>query len=138
MTWIKIDDDFPDHPKTRKVFRKGGSNAVLLHLAGLCYASRFLTDGFIPEDDVEELTMLRYPRKSLKVLLDTDVWAEAPGGYCIVGYLDHQRSRADIERDRESSRKRQAERRAKSQRGHAVTPPVVTHLDTDNEALNPI
>ena len=156
VTWIKLDDDFPDHPKMRKIFRKGGSDAMWLHIAGLCHSSRFLTDGFIAAEDVEDLTLLRNPTKALNVLLTIpNVWKEVPGGYQIINYLDHQRSRADIEHEREMARKRQEERRARSRArfsephagvtdasrrdtpvSHAGVTPLDTDTDTDTDKNN--
>ena len=44
MAWIKIDDSFPDHPKVIGLSDK----AFRIHIEGLCYSGRFLTDGLIP------------------------------------------------------------------------------------------
>lgn len=41
MTWVQIDDDYPDHPKVI-----GLSDAAFrLHVRALCYCNRHLTDG---------------------------------------------------------------------------------------------
>src|SRR6266545_3143579 len=44
MTWLKLDDQFPDHPKVAGLT----ADAFRLYITGLCYTSRMLTDGFIP------------------------------------------------------------------------------------------
>jgi hypothetical protein len=42
---VKIDDQFPDHPKVVAL----SDAAIALWLRGICYCSRYLTDGAIPE-----------------------------------------------------------------------------------------
>lgn len=49
--WAKIDDKFPDHPK----ILAAGPICALLHVRAICYASRYLTDGFIPQEAVSGL-----------------------------------------------------------------------------------
>ncbi len=43
MAWVKIDDQFTDHPKAADA----GPLGIAMQVAGLCYANRHLTDGFI-------------------------------------------------------------------------------------------
>jgi hypothetical protein len=51
MTWIKLDDQIADHPK----IVKAGPLASWLYICGLTYCARFLTDGFIPQEQVRRL-----------------------------------------------------------------------------------
>ena len=44
MTWVRIDDEFPQHPKVVRA----GPLGMALQVAGLCYCNKYLTDGFIP------------------------------------------------------------------------------------------
>ncbi len=41
MSWIKIDDQFSDHPK----IIEAGPLAGWLYVSSLCYCGRYLTDG---------------------------------------------------------------------------------------------
>lgn len=58
MSWLKLDDNFADHPKVL-----GLSDAAFrVHIKALCYCARHLTDGIIPgakvvgrEKEAEEL-----------------------------------------------------------------------------------
>ena len=144
MTWIKIDDDFPEHPKVKKA----GPDAAWLYVAGLCHAGKFLTDGFIDAEIVEDLTKLRNYKKAAEALVRVGFWDVVEGGYQIHDYLEHQKSRGDVEKEREAARQRQAARRAKSrgvsQRDTAVTtsgvtqPDTDTDTDTDEEPPNPL
>ena len=54
MSWVKLDDQFSDHPKLLKV----GPLAGWLWVSSLAYSSRYLTDGFIPEEAVPRLINL--------------------------------------------------------------------------------
>ena len=43
-TWVRLDDDFPQHPKVVQA----GPLGFVMHVSGICYSNRYLTDGFIP------------------------------------------------------------------------------------------
>ena len=43
MSWVKLGDEFPMHPKVLRV----GPTGLALFVSGLCYSSRYLTDGVI-------------------------------------------------------------------------------------------
>ena len=51
--WVKLSQDFPQHPKTVSV----SIPARWLFVEMLCYCSRFLTDGEIPADAAKAITM---------------------------------------------------------------------------------
>ena len=53
MTWVKLDDSYPDHPKITQV----GPLGMALHTAATCYASKYLTDGFIPAAQIPKLSI---------------------------------------------------------------------------------
>lgn len=48
MTWVKLDDAFYDHPKSRAV----GKDGRALFIAALCHSSAQLTDGLIADHDL--------------------------------------------------------------------------------------
>jgi hypothetical protein len=50
MTWVRLDDQFPDHPKVVNL----SDRAFRLHVWGICYSARFLTDGLIQRDAIPE------------------------------------------------------------------------------------
>ena len=101
MTWIKIDDSFPDHPKiiglTDKAFRT--------HIQGLCYCGRFLTDGFIPFVAVQ-LMATNPETKPTDELEAKGLWLRNDKGFLIVNYLEHQTSKRQVEDKREANRER--------------------------------
>lgn len=100
MTWMKVDDQFPDHPK----FLGLTDTAVALYFIGLAYCSRHLTDGVVPELAVERMG-LKQPKKAAALLVEHDLWHVHERGWEVHDYLDHQRSAAEVQ---ELSEKRAA------------------------------
>lgn len=119
MAWVRIDDQFADHPKVAQA----GPLAMALHVAALCYCNRHLTDGFIPRAVVKRLLDFEgiawhssHPDAVMGSgmdvewghvvgdLVDADMWAEVDGGYRIHDYLEYQPSRAEQEQRREQRR----------------------------------
>jgi hypothetical protein len=102
MPWLKIDDHFADHPKVRAA----GPLAVWVHLQALCYASRYLTDGFIPESVIPSLVsglqMIEQAGDNWPdILVLEGLWERKKGGFLIHDFLDFNPSRAQILSDRE-------------------------------------
>lgn len=113
MTWVRLDDQFPKHPKVAAA----GPLAGWLHVCGLCYCNQYLTDGFVPRAVAHSLT--HYEHVGLEtasaeggligfgndvtcewmasVLCEHGVWERVEGGYQIHDYLDYQPSRAEVE-----------------------------------------
>ena len=90
MTWLKLDDTFPDHPKVADLT----DQAKWLWVEGLCYAHRTITDGYITPKLVGRRTT------QAQELVAARLWVpdpDTPGGYLIHGYLDWYPSRAQIE-----------------------------------------
>jgi hypothetical protein len=110
MPWVKLDDHFADHPK----ILEAGPVAGFVFIAGLCYANRHLTNGFIPTTAVTSLVK----RNGVNVaqisqrLCSVGLWAETTKketrGYQIHDYLEFQPSRASVIKARKTNAKRQA------------------------------
>lgn len=113
MTWVKIDDQFPDHPKVLAA----GPAAAWLYVCGLCYASRYLTDGFVPAGVVSRLSDLKRADDVATRLVDAGLWEAADGGYRIHDYLDYQRSASEV--DEVSAKRAEAGRRGGMRSGEA-------------------
>lgn len=135
MTWVKLDDTFPDHPK----IIAAGDAAAWLWVSSVCFASRHLTDGFIPNDAVARLTSQRRVHQLVAKLLEVGLWEAATGGYWVHDYEEKQRTRSQVDRQRESARQRQ-----RRHRSHAVTRAVtngvtssVTDAVTNGEVTRP-
>lgn len=116
MTWVKIDDSFPNHPKIVGLSDK----AFRIHISGLCYCGTYLTDGFVP------MTIAaRFANEDMAYIAELSqagLWIEAPqdNGFYIHDYLAHQTSKTQVEEKRQTVRERQKRYRER----HKVTTPA--------------
>jgi hypothetical protein len=102
MPWVNLDENFPEHPKNDSLT----DGAFRLHVAGICYSNRHLTDGLIAANKVTRLVP-RFRQTALKELIDKGLWLrrDSIGCYEIHDYLQWNRSREEIESERERLRK---------------------------------
>jgi hypothetical protein len=119
--WVKLDDHFPDHPKVIAA----GPLAAWLYVAGLCYANRLLTDGFVPAAMVPRLVLSAgtkhdaRPEELAARLCEVGLWtAEHPAGgswgYRIHDYTVYQRSKQRVITDRQQNAQRVTDWRKKA------------------------
>ena len=117
MTWVKIDDSFPDHPKVIGLSDK----AFRVHIEGLCYCGRFLTDGFIPTT-----VATKFVSSDLAIideLCEAGLWIDLPNGYEIHDYLEHQSSKSDVTEKKETA-KEKAKRYREAKKNKAPIEPT--------------
>ena len=143
MTWVKLDDQFFRHPKILAL----PSSPRLLYIAGLCYSSSQLTDGTIPKSALHLLALEAGAKPSdAAKLVAAGLWITTDDGWTIHNYVDHQRSKDDVDRIREQNRQRKAKARDRVRqgdvtkmsqrdmsRGHADSHADVTGLETETE-----
>lgn len=81
MSWVKLDDQVPQHPKVLKA----GASAAWTWVCCIAYASRHLTDGFVPH---EALATFGVPQagKHAARLLEVGLLEPAAGGYRVHDY----------------------------------------------------
>jgi hypothetical protein len=91
VVWTKLSDDFPENERITNL----SDRAFRLHVAGLCYSNRQLTDGFVPRGQVPKLVSGN-SSKALQELRTVKLWLPKPAGYAIVEFHEHQPSRADV------------------------------------------
>lgn len=92
MSWVKLDDGFPDHPKAA-----GLSDAAFRsYVTSLCYAARFLTDGFIPGAVARKMAAPK-----VLVQLSGPLWEEVEGGYQIHDYLAYNPTKEQVLAERQ-------------------------------------
>jgi len=103
VPWAKLDDQFSDHPKVVAA----GPLAGWLAVCGLCYASRYLTDGYIPLAQVRKLADLDNAAELTDRLVAAGLWEAIEGGYMIHDYLEYNPSRAQVLAAREANARRQ-------------------------------
>lgn len=104
MSWVRLDDQFADHPKVTTA----GPLAGWLYVCGLLYAARYLTDGFIPTAHVARLAALPRPRQLAERLVQVGLWERAEGGYRIHDYAEYQPTADDVRATRAANAARQA------------------------------
>lgn len=149
MTYVKVDDQFPEHPKVIDI----GPLAEALWLRGLCYASRNLTDGFVPLGYLKRMGDLDAIALATS-LADAGLWQECEGGYRVHQYSDWQRTREEI--DAIAEVRAEAGRRGGLAKAHNVAnakqiastllsskpsktyPDTASDTDTDTEHIPPI
>lgn len=108
MPYLNLDDNFADHPKVDAL----SDGAFRLHVAGLNYCARKLTDGTVEKHRVHRL-MPVYKPTYLRELLNASMWLEVPEGYAIHDYLQWNKSKAWWDERRESEARRIADWRRK-------------------------
>lgn len=92
MAWVKVDDGFADHPKTLML----SLAAQGLWLAGLCYASRHMTDGRLPAAFLRRVGD-DGAAAAAEELVAVGLWHDNGAGWHIHDYTDYQRTREQIE-----------------------------------------
>ena len=100
MAWVRVESSVRTHVK----FLAAGPAACWLWLCGLAYCQEGLTDGFIPTQALPHLGM-KAPHASQVKLVAVGLWDEVPGGWYAHGYLEHNRSEAEVETIRQERRK---------------------------------
>jgi hypothetical protein len=106
--------DFHDNPKILAL----GWDGMGLYAWGISYCDAQLTDGFVPASALPSVPRLK---QAVAVLLHHERWTPARGyggqdGYVIHDYLEHNRSRAQVEALRDADRTRKTKER---RNGHA-------------------
>ncbi len=96
--WIKLDDQFSDHPK----IIEAGPLAAWLYVCGLTYAARYLTDGYIPAGQVRKLADVDNASELAAKLVEVGLWESIDGGYLIHDYLEYNPNREDVMATREA------------------------------------
>ena len=143
MPWVRFDDQFPIH---RKV--DGLSDAAYrLHTSAIFWCARNLTDGFVPEEDLDGVTArVRTPARFAAECVKRGVWHDArhpcpsrncPGpvdndGWVIHDYWDYQFTKEQVIHNRESAKERQKRHRQDTGHGssHGVTNGVTASTPT--------
>ena len=108
MSWVRIDDSFPEHPK----ILEAGGDAGWLHVCALAYCNRNTTDGLIHRNVMPRLSDRTNPLRLAERLVAVGIWERDGADYRIHDYLEYQPSRAEIE----AERAKQSEAKAKAGR----------------------
>lgn len=120
MSWVKLDDQFPSHPK----MVLAGGDAAWLHVCALCYCGQHLTDGFLPKGMVGRLSDRKKPDQLAARLVEVGAWIDHGDQYEIHGFLEFNPSRERVLAERYAARERRAKggRTSGDVRANAMNP----------------
>lgn len=131
MSWARLDDRFPDHPKVIAA----GREAAWLAVKAICWSSSHLTDGYLPKPVALQLAAAdtcgnpKAAATLIRALLRHKLWKTAGGGYRIHDFLEYNPSRAQIlaerKRKKESGRLGAEVRWGKPSIASAIAPAIV-------------
>jgi hypothetical protein len=111
MSWVRLDDQFPNHAKIMSV----GSDAFRLHVTAMCWSATQLTDGAVPTTATRQLGWFCADLKQATAELETaGLWDAAPGGWTIHDYLDYNPSREQVLKERTDAKERMRNKRGSS------------------------
>jgi hypothetical protein len=109
VPWVKIDDAF----FTDEAVMAAGADGRLLFIAGLCHASRNLTDGAIKKAALPAIAALAgADPAAADLLVELGLWVEEGPIYRAPRYLDFNPPAEKVRAEREQAKKRMAARRS--------------------------
>ena len=108
MSWVKIDDTAPDHPKMLGL----SDRAQAAWMRSLCWSSKQMTDGFLPMVAVRHVAPRNTTTTTLE-LVEAGLWEQNGSGYEVHDYLDYQPSAAEV-RERRTQRAEAGRRGARA------------------------
>ena len=149
MPWVRFDDQYPIHRKVA-----GLSDAAFrLHTSAIFWCARNLTDGYVPEEDLDGVSArVRTPQRFAAECVRKGSWhppgdvctseqcpmcpsskspVDNPAGWVIHDYFAYQPSRKEVLRDREASARRQKKWR------EARYPQALSTARTASDQRNP-
>jgi hypothetical protein len=121
MSWLRLDDNYADHPKIRPLSDK----AFRLDVEGMLYCARFSTDGVVTTGVRALCALVGSTGEEVEELVSAGRWERAGNDLRIHDFLAYNRSRAQLEIDRSAAAARQQKSRNRV-RSHAVNHASVT------------
>jgi hypothetical protein len=115
VTWAQFDDGAWTDPMLCAL----SDRAERLHFRCWIYAADKLTDGKVTRNEVTRVAAMfgvtdaECLAKAITELVTWRLWTENLDGFVMVGWLDANRSRKKVLRDRETNRRKQAAWRSK-------------------------
>lgn len=102
MTWVKLDDHFPEHEKVCEL----SDRAFRLHVTALCYCGRNLTDGVISPRSLKVINAVlgwSSPRRWVIELVAAGLWLDDGDSFSINDFTEFNPTADEV---RELRRKR--------------------------------
>lgn len=110
MAWFKVDDGLHSSRKFLSIPKRSRFAAVGLWTVAGSWCADELTDGLVPDYMLEAWGA---PPSAPKSLVDAGLWERESGGYLFCNWLEYQPRKADVDAEREASRERMRELRAR-------------------------
>ena len=111
--WLRVDDEFPEHEKVLAAANRLGGKRPLARVIGVwivsgCYASRRLTDGFVPRIFLSGMLVDEDAFEVAEALVAAGLWRPADDGFYFHDWNEYQPDAAEArgKRKRERERKR--------------------------------
>lgn len=133
MTWFRVDDGFPEHPKLAELEHdpRLWAEALAVWMAAGCYCNRNLTDGEITHGRLRRLTPLGVRAERVAVeLVRIGLWEKIADGYRFHDWHDYQPTSDEVSQKRADAADRQ--RRSREKR-RSVGADVTAHVTRDSE-----
>ena len=131
MSWLRIDDQFCDHPKFYEAIDRGGEAVITLWLRAGCYSRRFNTNGFISSAWLRQVAPGRAGKQKVAALVQSGLWSEIDGGIKIHDFEQYNPADEDKapsaaespdDRKRREARERASAYRARVQQSRSGNP----------------
>lgn len=110
MAWFKVDDGFHSSRKVLSIPRRTRLAAVGAWALAGAWCADELTDGRIPDYMISEWG---FPPSVVDALVTSGLWEREHGSLAFCNWAEYQPSKADVDAEREASRERMRELRAK-------------------------
>lgn len=128
MTWIKLDDKAPRHPKIASLTDR----AFRWWIAGLCFASEFLTNGLLPPTFWKQV-----PKQNRAELTTNSLWDWDDPNFQIHDYLGHQSSKETVTKKKADTADRVAKHREAKRNALQTANGNALHGDAGNAGVTP-
>lgn len=102
MTWVKLDDGFPEHPKVLAA----GVEASWFYVCGLAYCKRQLTDGLIPGAVLSRLSSCSRPVLLANKLVSVGLWEREGDNFRVHDYLQENDTAEQVKAKRAATKER--------------------------------
>lgn len=140
MGWVRVDDAI----FTDEAVMAAGPDGRLLFIAGLCHASRNLTDGRIDKRAVPSIaSLVTADPAAAGLLVQLGLWVDEEEGFRAPRYLEYNPSREQVLAQRSAaaermSRRRSGEVRANTDRSSPSSVPVPKTVSSQSSSQHQV
>jgi hypothetical protein len=93
MSWVRLDDEFPDHKKVAGL----SNDAFCLHVTAMCWVAKQQTDGKLPGNVLKRLAWrCQDPAIAAAELVTANVWEVTPGGWEIHDFSEYNPTKEQV------------------------------------------